>query len=68
MFIPKANCQGKDDQYWLITVLNSGYKLSSMDLTILLNLHVEENGILPGRQSSKEVEKRPYGLPTGRCE
>ena len=58
VLIPKKECQGQPDQYRPITCLNTGYKLLTAVITILLRQHVVENDILPAEQKALRPSRR----------
>lgn len=58
VLIPKKECQGKPDQYRPITCLNTGYKLLTAVITILLRQHVVEHAILPAEQKALHSGRR----------
>ena len=58
VLIPKEEFQGKADQYCPITVLNTGYKLLTGVLTILLWDHLEEHNIIPVEQKALRKGRR----------
>ena len=48
---------GKPDQYIPITCLNTGYKLLTAVITILLRQHVDKHSIFPAKQRALRKEK-----------
>ena len=58
VLIPKKGCQGRPEQYRPITCLNTGYKLLTSVITILLRSHIESNSILPVEQKALRRQRR----------